>query len=244
VSELERAFEFIARGDMAGARREPSQLGVAVFDDALPLRHDSNYLFVDVDDVAPEELEREANRFGRRSIVLKNVELGERLASTFAEGWVVHRGLLMVHRRKPERAIDTGSVEEVDEAALRPARRAQLTGRPWATPEWMEQYLDAKLAIARTVDTRFFALRDGDRIASYTDLYLDGRTAQIEDVATLEEYRRRGYASAVVVRAIEEAHRAGCDFVFLATDADDRPQHLYRRLGFDDLGGYVKLFRP
>jgi hypothetical protein len=45
--ELHRVFAFIATGDMGGARTEVSRFGLAVFDDALPLRYDSNYLLVD-----------------------------------------------------------------------------------------------------------------------------------------------------------------------------------------------------
>jgi hypothetical protein len=43
---------------------------------------------------------------------------------------------------------------------------------------------------------------------------------------------------------VAEAQRAGCDFVFLVSDAEDGPQELYRRLGFDDVGRYVKFFHP
>ena len=70
---------------------------------------------------------------------------------------------------------------------------------------------------------------------SAADVYSDGRTAQIEDVATLVQYRGHGYASAVVMRALEEA-RQDHDFVFLTADSRDWPKELYRRLGFDSLG--------
>ena len=40
------------------------------------------------------------------------------------------------------------------------------------------------------------------------------------------------------------AERAGCDLVFLVADAQDWPKALYRRLGFDELGRYVKFIRP
>jgi predicted GNAT family acetyltransferase len=80
---------------------------------------------------------------------------------------------------------------------------------------------------------------------SSTDLYSDGRTAQIEDVMTLREHRGRGYASAVVIRALEEALAGGHDFVFLTTDARDWPKELYRRLGFEPLGEkYAYLLTP
>jgi GNAT superfamily N-acetyltransferase len=108
----------------------------------------------------------------------------------------------------------------------------------------VDQLLDAKLLIARAVRARFFAVVVGGQVVTYTDLYDDGRTAQIEDVATLAEQRGHGYASAVVLRALQEARQSGCDLVFLAADEDDWPKVLYRRLGFDDLGRYVKFIRP
>ena len=43
--------------------------------------------------------------------------------------------------------------------------------------------------------------------------------AQIEDVNTLEEFRGRGVARNVVLRAAEEAARSGATFVFLFADA-------------------------
>lgn len=243
-ADLRRAFDFLAAGDLRGARREPFRFGVAVFDDALPLRHDSNYLLVEADDVDADELADDAQRLDRPAILFPDATIGERLASDFARrGWFVHRGLVMVRRREAERAINTSIVAEVDEAALRAPRRAQLTDEPWATPDLVEQRLDAKFAVALTLEVRFFAVTVDGEAVSWADLYLDRETAQVEDVATLPEYRGRGYASAVVARAVEVAERTGCDFVFLVTDADDWPQALYRRLGFDDVGRYVKFFR-
>jgi GNAT superfamily N-acetyltransferase len=245
--ELRRALELIATGDMGGERTEPSRFGVAVFDARVPLRYDSNYLLVEElpASVSAEELAGEAGRFDRPMIMVRHQPTGARLAPGFAAlGWQLHRGLLMAHRRPPHRTAPTELVREVDEAALRPARRGQLTGYPWATPAVVDQLLDAKLLIARAVRARFFAVVVGGQVVTYTDLYDDGRTAQIEDVATLAEHRGHGYASAVVLRALQEARQSGCDLVFLAADEDDWPKVLYRRLGFDDLGRYVKFIRP
>jgi GNAT superfamily N-acetyltransferase len=245
--ELRRALELIATGDMGGERTEPSRFGVAVFDARVPLRYDSNYLLVEElpASVSAEELAGEAGRFDRPMIMVRHQPTGARLAPGFAAlGWQLHRGLLMAHRRPPHRTAPTELVREVDEAALRPARRGQLTGYPWATPAVVDQLLDAKLLIARAVRARFFAVVVGGQVVTYTDLYDDGRTAQIEDVATLAEHRGHGYASAVVLRALQEARQSGCDLVFLAADEDDWPKALYRRVGFDDLGRYVKFIRP
>ena len=54
-------------------------------------------------------------------------------------------------------------------------------------------------------------------------------------------FRNRGHASAVVLRAAGEARAAGADLVFLWCDANDWPKELYRRLGFDEIGRYVKF---
>jgi ribosomal protein S18 acetylase RimI-like enzyme len=244
--DLGRAFALIAAGDMRGARTEAARFGVAVFDERVPLRYDSNYLLVDElpEAVSAGDLAEEAERLERPAVMIRDRRTGERLAPGFeALGWTIHRGLVMAHRRPPARTSDTGRVTEVDEAALRPARRRLLAGEPWATPAVVEQLLDAKLTVARAMTARFFAVLVDGEVAGYVDLYHDGRTAQIEDLATVEEHRGRGYASALVLRALQEARRAGCDLVFLVADADDWPKLLYGRLGFDELGRYVKPMR-
>jgi ribosomal protein S18 acetylase RimI-like enzyme len=81
----------------------------------------------------------------------------------------------------------------------------------------------------------------GGEVVSYTDLYVRGSAAQIEDVGTLPEHRGRGYAGAVILAAIGEARRAAADLVLLFAEAEDWPKELYRRLGFDELGSYVKV---
>jgi ribosomal protein S18 acetylase RimI-like enzyme len=91
---------------------------------------------------------------------------------------------------------------------------------------------------------RFFAVEVDGVVASYTDLYQDGADAQVEDVGTLPEHRGRGYATAVVLAAIAAARADGAEFVFLVADLDDWPKELYRKLGFDELGYYVKLVAP
>jgi ribosomal protein S18 acetylase RimI-like enzyme len=245
-NHLARAYAFLARGEMAGERREPSSVGTAVFDDAVPKRLDSNFLRVERD-AAPEAVLEEARRLGRRMIHVEDTEIGERLAPFFAQRrWLVRRHAVMAQLRDPEprRNGDLRLVEEVDEETLRPARHQVVTGQPWGTPEVMAQLFAGKQLIARRVQTRFLALKVDGRVASYTDLYQEGADAQIEDVGTVHEHRCRGFASTVVLAAIDIARRDGAEFVFLVADRDDWPKELYRRLGFDELGYYVKLIAP
>jgi ribosomal protein S18 acetylase RimI-like enzyme len=250
MTDRERAFHFLARADMAGSRAEPFRFGTAVFTPELPLRHDSNYVLVESlpDGVSATELADEAERIQRgaglahRVLFFRDAALGERVAPKLVDlGWRLDRHDLMAYRRSAHREVNAGIVREVDESIIRPAREQQLRSYPWRTPEVARQLLDAKLRIP--VERRFFAVVVAGEVVSYGDLYLDGDIAQIEDVATLEKHRGRGYASAVVVRAVEEAHRAGATFIFLVADAEDWPKELYRRLGFDEIGRYIKLIR-
>lgn len=244
TDDLRRAFALIAAGDMGGTRTAASTFGVAVYDEQLPLRYDSNYLLVDAlpESVTADDVATEAKSLGRPAIMVRDQRTGRRLLPRFEQlGWRVHRGLVMAHRRAAERAAPSVSVDEVDDAALRVARRERLSGEPWATPDVIEQLLEAKKTVAGAVRARFFAVRVGNVVVSYGDLYLGEGVAQIEDVATLDGYRRRGYATAVVLRALEEAAATRCDLTFLVTDEDDWPKEWYGRLGFETLGKYVKF---
>ncbi len=242
--ELARAYDFLARGDMGGTRVEETPSGRVVFTDELPRRLDGNYLWVDRN-AEPEELVAEAEQHERRLIFVPDPELGDRLAPWFErEGWRVDRHVVMVQLRKAEREADLSVVQELREEDLRSARRQVLSGHSWATEEVLDQIFAAKRVIGERVRARFFgAVVDGE-VVSYSDLYQDGADAQIEDVGTLPERRDRGYASAVVLAAIEAARRDGAEFVCLVADTNDWPKELYRRLGFDTVGHYTKFFVP
>jgi ribosomal protein S18 acetylase RimI-like enzyme len=242
--ELARAYAFLSRGDMGGSRTVASPYGRAVYTDEVPKRSDGNYLWIERE-AEPQDLVAEAQRLRRRLIFVPDRALGERLAPWFAEqGWRIDRHLVMAQLRKPERSADVSLVRELDEEALRPARRRLLEGQPWATPELVEQLFAAKALIGERVSARFFGIPVDGEVVSYTDLYTDDADAQIEDLGTLHEHRGNGYATAVVLAATAQAREAGADFVFLVADAEDWPKELYRRLGFDELGHYTKFFAP
>jgi ribosomal protein S18 acetylase RimI-like enzyme len=241
--ELARAWAFLERGDMAGEARA-SSVGTAFYDHEIPLRLDSNYLRVE-QQAEPEDALAEAQRLERRMVVVPDAELGERLAPFFADrGWLVRRHVLMAQHREPDRTADLSRIEEVEEAELRPPRQRVVAGEPWGKPEVMAQLFAAKHRIGERVRARFFALKVDGEVASYTDLYQDGSEAQVEDVGTLPEHRERGYATAVVLAAIAAARTEGAEFVFLIADLEDWPKELYRKLGFDELGYFVKFVSP
>ncbi|HYX88246.1 MAG TPA: GNAT family N-acetyltransferase [Gaiellaceae bacterium] len=243
--ELERIFAFAAAGDMGGERTVPSRFGTAVYSPRVPLRSDANHLRVERRVPDADSLVEELRQLEQRMAWFPDGDAGERLAPALQRlGWRVDRHVVMAQRRPPQRAADTALVQEVEERALRPARRRLLADEPWARPEVVEQLFRGKELIAERVTMRCFAAVVDGEIASYTDLYLRDDAAQIEDLGTLPQHRGRGYASAVMLKAIEEARSAGADLVFLFAERDGWPKELYRRLGFDELGHYVKFFEP
>jgi ribosomal protein S18 acetylase RimI-like enzyme len=250
TDELTRVHKFEREIEMAGTKTVPSPLGFGVLTPELPLRYDSNYLYLERATGAGEAV-TEADRIlggaghDHRVIVTFDDELGQRLRPEFdALGWRTMRHIFMVQRRQPEKGADLSLVKEVDESALRPGRIGRILAEPWGTPKVAEQILDAKLLIGRRAQTRFFGIEVEAEIVAWTDLYVAQGVAQIEDVATLEEHQGKGYATACVLYAVEEGRNAGADLVFLVADGEDWPKILYGRLGFDELGRLYKFVTP
>jgi GNAT superfamily N-acetyltransferase len=250
ADELARVHRFEREIDLAGTETVESPLGVGVLTPALPRRHDSNYLLLERASSAQEaigEADRILGGAGRshRVILTFDEDLAGRLVPQFqALGWQIDRHVLMAQHREPEKRADLSIVREVDESALRPGRTRAILAQPWGSKELAQQLLDSKLLIATRAETRFFAVEANGEIVAWTDLYVAQGVGQVEDVATEPEHRGKGYATAVVIRAVGEARRAGADLVFLVADDEDWPKELYARLGFDPIGRVYKFIRP
>jgi GNAT superfamily N-acetyltransferase len=250
ADELERIHRFEREIELAGTETVESRLGAGVLTPELPRRHDSNYLLLDRAVNAYEAI-GEADRIlggaalAHRVILTFDDQLAWRLMPEFqALGWLFNRHVLMVQRRRPEKRADLSIVREVDESALRPGRMRAILAQPWGTPELAQQLLDSKMLVAKRAQTRFFAVEVNDEIVAWSDLYVAQGVGQVEDVATEPEHRGKGYATAVVLHAVDEARLAGADLVFLVADDHDWPKKLYARLGFDPIGRIYKFIRP
>src|SRR5436305_4389069 len=135
------------------------------------------------------------------------------------------------------------AVEEVGPDALRAARhRALDDGRRDA--EARRQIVAFTELMADVGSTRLFAAR-GDRaeIGSFCALFEEDGVAQIDEVTTVQQYRRRGLARAVVVGALRAALEGGAELVFLVADESDWPMRWYQRLGFEPVGRRYELIR-
>jgi GNAT superfamily N-acetyltransferase len=252
-TELERALAFETALRAGCADRILSfRFGHAYFNDSYPRVWDLNLLLVeeqkaiDPGELAAEAelLHTDAGHAHRRAEVLDDA-VGARLERFFRRiGWRVDRGVVMAYRGEGERTADTAAVEELSREDLVPFREEIARGEPWATDEEIvHEVVDAGALWERAGRARYFAVRMGGAPVAAAELYSDGRLAQVEDVATLRAHQSRGHASAVVLRAVEEALAAGHDLVFLTADAGDWPKELYRRLGFAEIGHTWSLLR-
>ncbi|MEX0674227.1 MAG: GNAT family N-acetyltransferase [Gaiellaceae bacterium] len=234
TDDVARAWRFMRRADSAGETEEAVPLGTAVRDSRVPLRHDSNYLFVE----RPATVEEILAELRRLDLPVATIP-GDELADAPE---VSHRGLVMLHQGPAPEPVQRAT--EVGREALEPLRRAQILSASWGSSAVADQLLAAKGLIAEDVTARFFGALEGAELVAAADLYLDPPDAQIEDVVTAEASRCRGHGTAVVLTALAEAYTAGAEFVFLVADANDWPKDWYARLGFEPVGGYVKLQRP
>jgi GNAT superfamily N-acetyltransferase len=229
--------------------------GTAYLNDGYRERWDSNFLWVDsVDDPVADagELAAEADRvLGEAGLIHREIRIdddayGRSVAAGLAKvGYGGDRLLVMALRRSADRQTGTHATEEVDLATLRPALEIVLRREPWATTEEIVRVLaDFRGELQRRASARFFCARVDDEIAAMCELYVRGSIAQIEDVNTLEEFRNRGLARAVVRRAADEALAGGAELVFLHALDDDWPKELYTKLGFDPIGHVWSFVRP
>lgn len=68
---------------------------------------------------------------------------------------------------------------------------------------------------------------------------LVGKCAYLMSIYTREEYRHQGIATRIVEHLIAEAKARNIEKIYLETSADG--ERMYRRLGFKDMKGYMKL---
>jgi RimJ/RimL family protein N-acetyltransferase/predicted GNAT family acetyltransferase len=223
--------------DAAAELRVPSPHGIGLFAPSVREVYDMNYLRAEQAAPAAEliaEAERLMEDYFHKRVIVERADA--KTASAFrAYGWTVVPHLIMALQREPDRRVDTSLVREVPFAELAAARREVTIGEPWGDDEISTLLDEAKRLIMRAVATRFFAAYAEGEIAAYCEVRSDGSVAQIEDVNTLERFRRRGLGRAVVQHALDEA-RSSHEVVFLEALADDWPHELYTKLGFDVVG--------
>ena len=215
----------------------------------LPKIWDLNFLEVTGGALGAEEIAAAAdeilgaNGCDHRRLKVPDPELGASLEPGLVElGWEPEVHVLMAHRRAPNRKVDTSAVKEIGAEAW-PGREEQMKTRATSAEELrqMRGLYDLMVGVGGARD---LAIVEDGRAVSYALLFSDGKTGQIEDVATLEPYRNRGYSWRVVAKALELSE-AEHDLTFLIADDRDWPKDFYSKVGFDPVGRhYFFLTRP
>src|SRR5512132_3830077 len=253
MNEFERAFALMDRMDERTAERlEPTPFGPVLVHTRLARVHDLNFLRAEEPgDATAEELAAEAERIqgaagiGHRRVNIRGEEQRERLEPQFVRlGWEPQRFVVMVQRREPDRPAEH-EVREVDEPTLRPLWAEAIRSEPHGKDEALvQQILEHRRDAGKAIPTQYFAAEVGGRLVAHAELYSEDGVGQVENVFTLPDYRGSGLARAVVLRGLAESHDAGNDLTFLVADADDWPQRLYEKLGFETVGRYARFLKP
>ena len=141
----------------------------------------------------------------------------------------------MVQRRDPDRPGDVVA-QECSFAESRPLTEEIYRREGQVSGDTLLRFVAQHEKWERVLGARRFVARIDGALAGQCELYVDGPDAQVEFVDTLEEFRGRGVARAVVLSAATAARETGARHVFIEADDDDWPKELYRRLGFDTIG--------
>jgi ribosomal protein S18 acetylase RimI-like enzyme len=175
-----------------------------------------------------------------RQLIVEDEVSGHRLEEQLrAEGWKVARNLTMALSRRPDRRVPTGIViEPREDEALELMRRWTSEDETLRQArEAHHQIVEASRLTWRARSAQRLGVRDeSGALAAMAAVCSDGVVAQVEDVYTVPEARGRGFARAVLTRAVDLAQAQDHDFVFIVADDDDSPKRLYAKLGFEPVG--------
>lgn len=240
ILAFERRFE-----ERCAERTEDTAFGRAYLHLGFPLRYSSNFVWVDrpLRGIEADALAADADRvlgeydgFRHRRVRVDDDRDGTRLAGSFLElGWRAERDLFMVQGREPEPRPEVEVVDTDFAAARLVIEEVMRRQHSVDSDEVQRQLVGFREVLERGVGARFFvAVVDGEP-AAVCEAYVLGDVGQVEDVNTLEGFRGRGLASAIVLAAADWTRSRGADLVFLVADDDDWPKELYRRLGFVDV---------
>jgi GNAT superfamily N-acetyltransferase len=251
---LTRALAFLrAIDERASTEIRSLPFGTAYLHPSLPQVWSRNFIRVEAPaqqlDVAAmieaaEQVHAAAGLTHRRLVFDDEGAAGAAAVELQPRGWTPGRNVLMTHGG-PELLddTDTAGAREVEPEAVHEPKRAMMRTDPeQESEETMRQILAADAVIGAVAAERCFGYVLDGRVVAFCRLFSDGSTAQIEDVETVAEFRRRGFSAAVLAVALREAWAAH-DFVFVEADAGDWPKDWYGRLGFTTVGAIPQLLR-
>jgi len=226
-----------AQFEQVTSRSEPFAHGLAVFTPEHPTKWDLNLLVVDeLGSAGADELIAEAERLqapaGLRHRKVQLLHGGDELADGFgAAGWTPDEVVVMALRGADVRGAAESTVRETGFEAVRELMEAWYLETMTACEA--RDLTDSDADTANAAGARYFlAEREGEPAACCHLLGADG-VGQVEGVYTAAAHRGHGLASAAIRAAIAASRERGDDLVMIIAEADDWPQSLYERLGFE-----------
>jgi GNAT superfamily N-acetyltransferase len=238
---LERALAFMRANVAATADQVRSiEAGIVASTPSLPavwalnqVRIAAGLTFEEAVDLADEEMAWSEYR----QIAVEHQQHGPELERAFrAAGWKVERDVVMVLSGPADGPADMSVVDDAGMDETLELMRRWYEHDEFAPTE-VDQLVEFSRREARVLGDRLLGVRSGDgRLVAITKLRSDGRAAQVEDVYTVPEARGRGFARALISRAVELARDDEHDMTFIVADDDDWPKLLYGRLGFRSVG--------
>ncbi len=153
-------------------------------------------------------------------------------------GWNVDREVFMALMGRPTREVSAEAVVELtDEQTTTLMRRWLNERQPGVATSRLDQVDDYSRREAKLWSERSFGILDGTGApVALTKLRSRRGTGWVEDVYTVPEARRRGFARTLVTYATSLARSAGHELVFIIADDNDWPKHLYESIGFRPVG--------
>lgn len=178
--------------------------------------------------------ERHQAQLPYRHVVVEGDRAATALEPNFVSaGWELERDVLMVLDGPPAQWQPAAQVTEIgEEPMLALMRRWQSEQHPGLPADELDQLVEMAKREGVAMGEQRFGVLDIDAMAvAVTKLRSHRGTAQVEDVYTRPDHRRRGLARTLVTQAATLAH-ASHDCTFIMADDDDWPKELYARIGF------------
>ena len=217
TTDYERAFAFQTWVmERTSTRQERVPWGTAFFHDEYPLRYDANMAIADralggatADDVV-RILDELYGGFRHREIEFASVGDAESIAMGMVEhGYALEQMVVMALRRAADRDPEPGVVEELVFDEMEPFIAEMTRREPWGTEPGMAEML-AGSAGCWWMASALGSSRNGSTGGSQARASSTcAATSPRSRMNTLEEFRGRGVARNVVLRAAEEARGAG-----------------------------------
>ena len=222
MTELERCLALLREIDHKAAKREvPFRFGTAYLHDELPRRLEPELpeprAGPRIGDAPASSRRRPTGCSAKqvsptaRSRCSTPRSASGSLPGSRKLGWRVECDVVMVAAREPDRETDLSVVEEVGRGRARAdlgrgtghGRRCRRRRRDPAAGRGQARARDCRSAHGSS------PREPTARSARYCELYSRSGTGQIENVLTLERFRNRGLARALVLRTLEELARCG-----------------------------------